>query len=213
MEKSRAAGWVLLALAVIFGIVVWTGTGETGRSLAAQTPADNAPPQSDGTVVSGVFSPAHRSIGEAVRHFLGLRDDPTQPIAFSHQLHTQEVGLGCEFCHNGVSVSPVAGIPGVESCMLCHSEVGQALPEVQALVDYHERGVEPAWERIYGWTDEAHVRFTHQPHYEAGIGCQNCHGNVESMGVAERAVEHSMGFCVNCHVETGASFDCVTCHY
>jgi hypothetical protein len=26
-------------------------------------------------------------------------------------------------------------------------------------------------------------------------------------------VDHTMGFCVNCHNQSGASNDCLTCHY
>jgi hypothetical protein len=33
------------------------------------------------------------------------------------------------------------------------------------------------------------------------------------MGVAERVVEHNMGFCVDCHTKRKASIDCLTCHY
>jgi hypothetical protein len=31
--------------------------------------------------------------------------------------------------------------------------------------------------------------------------------------VAVRMVDHTMGFCVQCHREKSASVDCVTCHY
>ena len=213
MKGIAGLGWGVLALAIGAGVVLWTGAGATGPILEGQPGPQEQPPLRDGTVTSGVFTPAHRSIGEAIRHFLNLRDDPEQPIAYSHQLHVQEVGLGCEFCHDGVSVSAVAGIPGVETCMLCHSEVGQDLPEVQALVEFHDNGLEPPWERVYGWVEEAHVLFNHRPHYDAGVGCATCHGNVETMGVAELAVDHSMSFCVSCHEESQASIDCLTCHY
>jgi hypothetical protein len=33
------------------------------------------------------------------------------------------------------------------------------------------------------------------------------------MTVAERAVDHTMGFCVNCHRQKNAPNDCMTCHY
>jgi hypothetical protein len=33
------------------------------------------------------------------------------------------------------------------------------------------------------------------------------------MTVAERVVDHTMGFCVNCHEQRGASNDCLICHY
>ena len=43
--------------------------------------------------------------------------------------------------------------------------------------------------------------------------CVSCHGDVAKQTVAERSVDHSMGFCVNCHREQKASNDCLTCHY
>lgn len=203
---------ILLGLAIAGSVTLWSiAPGGTTRLLAQEASLEQATGSGE-RVATGIFTTAHRSMGEAIRHFLGLRDDPEQPIAFSHQLHVQEVGVGCEFCHNGVSVSPNAGIPNVETCMLCHSEVGRDLPEVQALVDYYDGGLEPPWERVYGWYEEPHVWFTHQPHYTAGVGCETCHGNVQTMEAAERAVDHTMSFCVNCHVENQASYDCVTCH-
>jgi hypothetical protein len=162
---------------------------------------------------SGVFTPAHDSFGAALSHFLGIRSEPVQPIAYSHRLHVADVDLGCTFCHDGVSVGPQAGIPGVGECMLCHSEVGLGLPEVQALRRYYDDGVEPPWERVYGWPEEAHVRFNHRPHHNAGVGCETCHGDVSGMDAAERAVEHSMDFCVNCHDQRQASNECTACHY
>jgi hypothetical protein len=31
--------------------------------------------------------------------------------------------------------------------------------------------------------------------------------------VAERKVDHTMGFCVQCHKQNNAPIDCVTCHF
>jgi hypothetical protein len=125
----------------------------------------------------------------------------------------QEVGLRCDFCHDGVSVSANAGIPSIELCMVCHSEVARDYPEIERLVGYHEAGLEPPWERVYGWYEESHVHFNHRPHYLAGIECASCHGDVARMTVAERVVDHTMGFCVNCHEQSGASNECIACHY
>lgn len=215
MKGQAGFKWLLLtALTLALIILLWP-RGDDRLALASQTPSEESTESgaNDRTLSSGVFTPAHRSMIEAARHFLGLRDTPEQPIAYSHELHVEEVGLGCEFCHNGVSVSAVAGIPSVETCMLCHIEVGHGLPEVDTLIGFHDDGVEPPWQRVYGWNEEAHVRFKHQPHYNAGVGCETCHGNVATMGVAERAVDHTMKFCVECHEQRQASIDCVVCHY
>lgn len=173
--------------------------GQTGRA-----PEDPPPP---------VFTPAHSTIGEAVRHFLGIRSIPEQPIAFSHELHLAEVGLACEFCHDSASVGPVARIPSIEICMSCHLEVATDRTQIQLLRSYYDRSEEPPWQRVYGWPSEAHVRFNHAPHIRADVGCATCHGNLGMMAAAERAVDHTMGFCVDCHTERQASKECQACHY
>ena len=57
------------------------------------------------------------------------------------------------------------------------------------------------------------VKFNHAPHIRANVECATCHGDVAQQTVAQRSVEHTMGFCVNCHNERQASVDCLTCHF
>lgn len=53
---------------------------------------------------------------------LGRRPDPrvVQPIRFSHAKHTT-AGLDCVICHPTVQEEAFAGLPPLETCMLCHS--------------------------------------------------------------------------------------------
>jgi hypothetical protein len=65
--------------------------------------------------------------------------------------------------------------------------------------------------------------FDHRPHTNAGVECQRCHGAVETMERVRQVSDLSMGWCVNCHRESGrtgmagkkteASTDCTTCHH
>jgi hypothetical protein len=65
--------------------------------------------------------------------------------------------------------------------------------------------------------------FDHRVHVTAGVGCQHCHGSVETMERVRQVSDLSMGFCVNCHREVNekgvkgkpvkASLDCAACHY
>jgi hypothetical protein len=160
-----------------------------------------------------VFSPAHRSFGEAVAHFVGWRSAAVQPIPFTHQIHDEEVGLQCSFCHDGVTIGPVANIPSIRTCMLCHTEVATDRPPIELLTSYWERGEEPVWQRVTGWDDEDHVRFNHAPHVNQGVECAACHGDVGQMTVAEPVIEHTMGFCINCHEQEEASTECIACHF
>lgn len=161
---------------------------------------------------SPVFTPAHASAGEAVREFFGVRPDARQPFDFSHQIHLSK-GAFCTDCHAGVEVGPVAGIPSVNTCMICHSQIATERPLIQALTALQEKGLDLDWKRVYGWVPQAHVRFDHAPHVRAKVECSTCHGDLAEQSVAERVVDMNMSFCVNCHKARQASNDCLTCHY
>ena len=50
---------------------------------------------------------------------------PRQPVMFSHEHHVGGLGLDCRYCHNSVEISADAGMPPTETCMTCHSQIGQ----------------------------------------------------------------------------------------
>jgi len=164
---------------------------------------------------SPTFTTAHDSFGQAVGHFLNRQPEPRQPIDFPHNIHhINEIGIECSECHTGVARGPRAGIPSVNFCMTCHEDIGDAAdPRIQTLRATAMRGEELPWQRVYGFLEESHVRFNHAPHIRSGVECATCHGDLTSMTVAQRVVDHSMGFCVKCHEQKGASKDCLACHY
>lgn len=84
---------------------------------------------------------------------------------------------------------------------------------MQKVIAYANKGVEIPWVRVYKFSPEAHVKFRHAPHYQAGIACSRCHGDMTKATVAERAVTFNMGTCLTCHRQMHASEDCVACHY
>jgi hypothetical protein len=163
-------------------------------------------------VSSTVFTPAHRTLGEATRDFFAIRPTAEQPIPFPHKTHIAKKAV-CADCHESADKGPVAGIPSVKTCMICHSQIATDKPLIKQVTGYADKGVEIPWQRVYGFTREAHVRFNHAPHIRASVDCKTCHGDLAAMTVAERAVDHNMGFCVNCHKQKNASNDCLTCHY
>jgi uncharacterized Zn-binding protein involved in type VI secretion len=171
----------------------------------------NTPPQpSDQT--SPIFTPEHRSVAGAVREFFGGRSKPVQPIAYTHKVHLAN-GLQCTDCHVGVDQGPDARIPSVNFCMTCHQVIATDKTEIKKLAEYKARGEDIPWQRVYGFEPSAHVKFNHAPHIRAGVDCAKCHGDMHTQTVAERKVDHTMGFCVECHRENNASVDCVTCHF
>ncbi len=136
---------------------------------------------------------------------------PVQPIHYSHRLHIEKNQMECQYCHSGVTKSTFATIPSVELCMGCHKAVKTDSPEIKKLKDYYDRGQPVPWEPVNNLPE--HVRFNHKRHLKAGVGCQNCHGQIQKMTLVERESSLKMGFCVSCHRENGASTDCSVCHY
>ena len=182
---------------------VVVGCALSAAACGAQPPA---------SVSSAVFTPAHRTAGEAASHFFNRRPEARQPIAFPHKVHLAKKAV-CTDCHETVERGPVAGIPSVKTCMICHSQIATDKPLIKEVTAYSEKGVEIPWQRVYGFTHESHVRFNHAPHVRAKVDCATCHGDLNKQTVAERVVDHNMGFCVNCHTQKKASNDCLTCHY
>jgi hypothetical protein len=171
--------------------------------------ACGAPPAVD---AAKVFTPAHETTGEAAREFFGIRPAAVQPIPFPHKTHIAKNAV-CADCHESADKGPIAGIPSVKTCMICHSQIATDKPLIKQVTGYADKGIEIPWQRVYGFTREAHVRFNHAPHIRASVDCATCHGDVANQTVAERVVDHNMGFCVNCHKAKNASNDCLTCHY
>lgn len=136
---------------------------------------------------------------------------PEQPIKFSHQQHVEKNKMECQYCHSGVAKTAYPTIPSVESCMGCHKNVKTDSPEIQKLAKLYEEGKPVEWVPVHNLPEHAH--FPHERHVKAGIGCQNCHGQLQRMQAAERVSSLKMGWCLTCHREKGASIDCVTCHY
>jgi Cytochrome c7 and related cytochrome c len=176
-------------------------------ALAVATAACGSAPRQD-----SIYTPARATFGQAAREFFNVRPAAQQPIPFPHKTHIAKKAV-CTDCHETVEKGPIAGIPSVKTCMICHSQIATDRPLIKEVTSYSEKGVEIPWQRVYGFTHAAHVRFQHAPHIRANVDCAACHGDVANQTVAERVVDHNMGFCVGCHRQKGASNDCLTCHY
>lgn len=62
------------------------------------------------------------------------------------------------------------------------------------------------WTRVHNLPD--HVYFNHAQHVTVGqVECQDCHGAVEKMEVVKQHAPLSMGWCINCHRQTGIKFN------
>jgi mono/diheme cytochrome c family protein len=155
---------------------------------------------------------------------------PEQPIYYSHKVHAGINQVNCLYCHGGAMEGKHANIPSVNVCMNCHMAINEykgpelvredgtkvdGTAEIQKLYKY--AGWDPSvnkytsagkpieWIKIHNLPD--HVYFNHSQHTKVGgVQCQTCHGPIQEMGEVYQFSNLSMGWCINCHRETGVKF-------
>jgi len=128
---------------------------------------------------------------------LVLGYQPAQPIPYSHRLHAGTLRIPCLYCHSGAVESRHAGIPSVEKCMNCHRVTKTDSQSIKKLADIYGSGAPLPWRRIHSLPD--HVYFDHRPHVNAGVICQTCHGEVQTMNVVYQKMSMRMSNCLGCH--------------
>jgi hypothetical protein len=139
----------------------------------------------------------------------------------------------CMTCHRYVTASPQAVLPEIlEARKAGRTPRPVVSPELQKLYDAlglnSQLEPDPAktskpitWVKVHHLP--AYTCFDHRAHTKAGVSCQQCHGPVETMERVRQVHDLSMGWCVNCHRESGRtgvdgkpvkpSTDCATCHH
>lgn len=153
---------------------------------------------------------------------------PVQPIHYSHKIHAGDNQIDCNFCHSSARVSKTAGIPSLNVCMSCHKNISEVAPET-ATDEYSKEfydgeiaklykavgwdvdnqeytgKTEPVkWVRIHNLPDFAY--FNHSQHVTvAGVSCQTCHGEIQTMEIVEQFAPLTMGWCISCHRETNVN--------
>ncbi len=120
-----------------------------------------------------------------------------QPVPFSHKHHVAGLGLDCRYCHTSVEVSSNAGMPPTYTCMTCHSQIWTNAAILAPVRDSLASGIPIKWQRITDLPD--YVYFNHSIHIAKGIGCQSCHGKIETMPLTFKAKTLTMAFCLSCH--------------
>ena len=133
-----------------------------------------------------------------------------QPIAFSHRIHVEKKDISCLMCHEGATQTSRAGIPPLETCMLCHEKIITNHPEIKKLHEHYNNNEPIYWEKVNEVPD--FVFFNHSLHIFRKIDCGECHGNVKAMDRVKLQQPLEMGFCIECHKDEEASIDCFTCH-
>lgn len=145
---------------------------------------------------------------------------PAQPIEFPHKTHIA-FGIQCLYCHPGASKGPSAGIPTQEKCWACHNQIQktQTSALLAPLKDAVISGTPIEWVPVAIVPD--FVQFNHRAHIAAGRNCEECHGDMSQVNIAENPQVMNMGWCLTCHVEAAGDdqekliklSDCGTCHY
>lgn len=151
-----------------------------------------------------------------------------QPIAYPHDRHVAVLGMDCNYCHSGARKGAHAGIPPTQVCMGCHKMIStEGRPELDKLAAFWAdgKGDPIPWVKVHDLPD--FVNFNHKRHVNAGLDCQECHGQVQEMGVNQRVASLKMGWCLDCHAKhesvdrnygVNAELrraelkDCYTCH-
>lgn len=152
---------------------------------------------------------------------------PEQPIAFSHKLHAGDNQINCLYCHYSAEQGRHAGLPAVNVCMNCHSNIKNDSPEIQKVKLALNKNEVIEWIRVHRMSD--FVYFNHQQHVVSGkVSCQSCHGQVEQMSILKQQNNMTMGWCIDCHrasdvklheslkiekVSEVGGTDCAKCHY
>ena len=136
---------------------------------------------------------------------------PEQPVKFPHPQHVQKLGMNCTYCHYSAGKAQDPGLPSVATCMGCHNLVATGKPEIKKLAAYYAKGQPVPWQRMHKVPE--YVHFPHSRHSNAGVTCQTCHGEIQKMTQVFQYSSLNMGWCVNCHIERKARYDCSTCHY
>ncbi|MFO7724911.1 MAG: cytochrome c3 family protein [Oceanipulchritudo sp.] len=142
------------------------------------------------TAVAGVtyyLTPKYSRVGYA----------PTQPVAYDHYLHAEQLGIDCRYCHSHVDESGHANVPDATTCMNCHSQVKKDSPLLEPIRTSYDTGEPVEWVRIHKVPD--YVYFNHAVHVNRGISCLECHGEINKMTVVSHAEPLSMAFCLECH--------------
>jgi len=150
-----------------------------------------------------------------------LQQPPKQPIQFPHKTHIA-LGIQCLYCHPGAASGPAAGIPAQSKCWACHQQIAKTTDpksELRFLVENVKNNTPLEWVPVAQVPD--FVQFNHRVHIAAGQNCENCHGDMSKLTIAENPQLLNMGFCLKCHKKVAGEdheklvklSDCGTCHY
>lgn len=131
-----------------------------------------------------------------------------KPLAFPHKVHVDE-GLECADCHPGATDGEEPGMPGLQSCLLCHKELDAAKPPEKQITSLFEGNT---FKAIRANHLSSEVIFSHSRHAGVESSCNTCHTGIETNERIGRDMHITMSRCMECHAERHVVDDCATCH-
>jgi hypothetical protein len=120
-----------------------------------------------------------------------------QPIPFSHAHHVGSMGIDCRYCHTGVENSQHAMVPPTKTCMNCHSQIWINSSTLEPVRDSYQTNESIRWTKVNDLPD--YVYFNHSIHIKKGVGCETCHGRVDTMPLMYQEASLQMRWCLDCH--------------
>ncbi|HZD51600.1 MAG TPA: cytochrome c3 family protein [Woeseiaceae bacterium] len=127
----------------------------------------------------------------------GAEIAPDQPVPFSHKHHVGGLGIDCRYCHAAVEISTSAGLPPTETCMTCHSQLWTDADLLRPVRESWKKRQPIHWQRVHDLPD--YTYFDHSIHVRKGVGCDECHGPVDTMPIMRQGNIMRMQFCIACH--------------
>lgn len=247
-EEEGGTSWVWIILAVMFVVIIMAVGGVRRQLNHASKTVNGVTPKDEASYTDELKSWAWKNrkyvglgglvvvISLFVSLFLagysiGVVEDyqPSQPIAFPHDIHTGVNGIDCKYCHNSVTKSKSAGLPTVNVCMNCHKQIKGRTPQQAEKItaiyeaagwngEVYTNNTKPiTWNKVHVLPD--HVYFNHSQHVVVGgLDCKQCHGDMTKQNETARVVPVAdlnkiegnvvltrptltMGWCIECHGE------------
>ena len=122
---------------------------------------------------------------------------PEQPVPYSHAIHVGRLGMDCRYCHVTVEETAFAAVPPTQVCMNCHARILVGDTRLAPVKQSWTSGLPIPWVKIHDLPD--YVYFNHSAHFDRGVGCFSCHGQIDQMDVVRQIFPLSMGWCLDCH--------------
>lgn len=129
----------------------------------------------------------------------GQEKPVVQPVQFTHEHHVGGLGIDCRYCHFNVERAGLAQVPPTRVCMNCHSQMYTDAQILEPVRESWRSDMPIPWVKVHNLSD--FVYFNHSAHINKGIGCNECHGRVDTMPLMYQASSLHMAWCLQCHMD------------